>query len=279
MEIIGYCMNNKRKELWRKLEQASVTFKEDDRKATGKALFKLAMQSWLPASKALLGMVITHLPSPEKAQEYHAESLYKGPLNDRFAGAVRKCGSSGPLVVYTSKMIPSQDKRKFGVVARVFSGIIRTGMEVQIIGPSHLVQNRGLQRQKIEDILVWEGRKQCQVQDVRPGDIIVLFAHDESLPYNATLTNIENTYAYPIRAMNLILENAEPIQDTTFNPLDDGKMGPLTVPYSVYNDLFLYQREGIHWLWKMHQNHLPGAILADEMGLGKTRQVQFLLLN
>lgn len=78
MEIIGYCMHNKRKELWRKLEQASVTFKEDERKATGKELFKLAMQSWLPASQALLGMVITHLPSPERAQEYRAESLYKG---------------------------------------------------------------------------------------------------------------------------------------------------------------------------------------------------------
>lgn len=157
-------------------------------------------------------------------------------------------------------MIQSQDRRKSGVVARVFSGIIRIGMEVQIIGPNHLVQNRGHQIHKIEGILLWEGKKQCQVQDVRPGDIIVLFVQDEILPYNATLTNIENTYAYPIRAMNLILENAEPIQDITFNPLD-GKMGSLTVPYSVYNDLFLYQREAIQWLWKMHQNHLPGAIL------------------
>lgn len=109
-----------------------------------------------------------------------------------------------------------------------------------------------------------------------PGDIIMLFVHDEFLPCNATLSNVDNISAYPIRAMSLIFESGEIIHDATFNPSDERKIRQLSIPYSVYDGLFLYQRGGVHWLWKMHQSQFPGAMLADDMGLGKTRQVSLL---
>ena len=42
----------------------------------GKPLMKRVMQSWLPASEALLEMIIYHLPSPATAQKYRADVLY-----------------------------------------------------------------------------------------------------------------------------------------------------------------------------------------------------------
>jgi hypothetical protein len=39
---------------------------------------KRTMQSWLPASEALLEMIVYHLPSPAIAQKYRADVLYGG---------------------------------------------------------------------------------------------------------------------------------------------------------------------------------------------------------
>ncbi|VDD75945.1 unnamed protein product [Mesocestoides corti] len=46
----------------------------------------------------------------------------------------------------------------------------------------------------------------------------------------------------------------------------------LRVPGEVWEKLYGYQREGVSWLWGLHQQGV-GGILGDEMGLGKTIQV------
>lgn len=47
------------------------------------------VQTWLPASSALLEMIIYHLPSPAFAQKYRVDTLYEGPLDDTYATAIR----------------------------------------------------------------------------------------------------------------------------------------------------------------------------------------------
>merc|ERR1711998_400485 len=102
-----------------------------------KALLKRSMQRWLPAHDALLEMMVLHLPSPAKAQAYRAETLYPGPLDDEFCAAIRKCDSEGPLCMYVSKMVPTSDKGRFFAFGRVFSGTIRSGQKVRIMGPNY----------------------------------------------------------------------------------------------------------------------------------------------
>lgn len=48
--------------------------------------------------------------------------------------------------------------------------------------------------------------------------------------------------------------------------------GGLRVPGEIWSRLYAYQREGVTWLWGLHQ-HGVGGILGDEMGLGKTVQI------
>lgn len=57
------------------------------------------IQAWLPASEALLEMMIWHLPSPDRAQKYRVENLYEGPLDDKYATAIRNCDPNGPLML------------------------------------------------------------------------------------------------------------------------------------------------------------------------------------
>ncbi|CAM9810391.1 unnamed protein product, partial [Sphacelaria rigidula] len=49
-----------------------------------------------------------------------------------------------------------------------------------------------------------------------------------------------------------------------------------SVPASLYDRMYAHQREGVKWLWQLHQGGV-GGILGDDMGLGKTFQVCCLL--
>ncbi|KAL1487995.1 hypothetical protein ABEB36_015375 [Hypothenemus hampei] len=48
--------------------------------------------------------------------------------------------------------------------------------------------------------------------------------------------------------------------------------GGLKVPKKNWTRLYEYQKEGVFWLWELHQKPC-GGLLGDEMGLGKTVQV------
>lgn len=61
--------------------------------------YRFLVQAWLPASEALLEMMIWHLPSPDRAQKYRVENLYEGPLDDKYAAAIRNCDPTGPLML------------------------------------------------------------------------------------------------------------------------------------------------------------------------------------
>ncbi|GAU26321.1 hypothetical protein TSUD_56190 [Trifolium subterraneum] len=136
--IIELCMTDQKDKLWLMLQKLKVNLKSEEKELTGKALMKRVMQSWLPASSALLEMMIFHLPSPSKAQKYRVDNLYEGPLDDPYASAIRNCDPEGPLMLYVSKMIPASDKGRFYAFGRVFSGKVSTGMKVRIMGPNYI---------------------------------------------------------------------------------------------------------------------------------------------
>ncbi|KAL2331091.1 hypothetical protein Fmac_018672 [Flemingia macrophylla] len=127
---------------------------------------KRVMQSWLPASRALLEMMICHLPSPASAQKYRVENLYEGPLDDPYAHAIRNCDPEGPLMLYVSKMIPASDKGRFYAFGRVFSAGLKG-----------------------------------TVEDVPCGNTVAMVGLDHFITKNATLTDEKEVDAHPIRAM------------------------------------------------------------------------------
>jgi elongation factor 2 len=199
---IKTCMNDQKEKLWPMLQKLNVTMKADEKELIGKALMKRVMQTWLPASTALLEMMIFHLPSPAKAQKYRVENLYEGPLDDVYATAIRNCDPEGPLMLYVSKMIPASDKGRFFAFGRVFSGKVATGMKVRIMGPNYVPgQKKDLYVKSVQRTVIWMGKKQESVEDVPCGNTVAMVGLDQFITKNATLTNEKEVDACPIRAM------------------------------------------------------------------------------
>ena len=135
-KIFKNCMDESYDAVTKMLAAVGVTLTKDDLELRQKPLLKRCMQKWLPAHDALLEMLVQHLPSPAKAQKYRADALYTGPTDDKWCNAIRNCDPDGPLMMYISKLIPTPDKGRFYAFGRVFSGTVKTGAKVKIMGPT-----------------------------------------------------------------------------------------------------------------------------------------------
>ncbi|XP_040378362.1 elongation factor 2-like [Oryza brachyantha] len=201
-QIISACMTDDKEKLWSMLAKLEVTLRADEKELTDKKLMKRVMQAWLPASDALLEMIIFHLPSPAMAQQYRVETLYEGPLDDPYATAIRNCDPKGPLMVYVSKMIPASDKGRFFAFGRVFSGTVGTGNKVRIMGPNFVPgEKKDLYVKTMQRTVIWMGKKQESVEDVPCGNTVAMVGLDQFITKNATLSDEKAVDAHPIKAM------------------------------------------------------------------------------
>ncbi|KAG4950437.1 hypothetical protein JHK82_043796 [Glycine max] len=200
-QVIELCMNDQKDKLCPLLQKLGLNLKFE-KELTGKALMKCVMQSWLPASSAILEMMIFHLPSPASAQKYRVENLYEGPLDDPYASAIRNCDPEGPLMLYVSKMIPTSDKGRFYAFGRVFSGKVSTNMKARIMGPNFVPgEKKDLYVKSVQGTSIWMGKKYETVEDVPCGNTVALAGLDHFITKNATITNETEIEAHPIRAM------------------------------------------------------------------------------
>eukprot|EP00798_Chlamydomonas_sp_ICE-L_P019978 gene19978-26689_t len=202
--VISLAMQDQKDKLFPMLEKLNVLklLKAEDKELVGKPLMKRIMQYWLPASTALLEMIVYHLPSPAKAQKYRVDTLYEGPLDDVYATAIRNCDADGPLMLYISKMIPSADSGRFFAFGRVFSGKVATGTKVRIMGPNYVPgEKKDLYNKAVQRTVLCMGRKQEAVEDVPCGNTVALVGLDQFIAKTATITNEGMVDAHPLKAM------------------------------------------------------------------------------
>ncbi|OMO98153.1 hypothetical protein COLO4_14112 [Corchorus olitorius] len=213
-QIINACMNDQKTQLGVMLDKLGVVLKTEEKKLMGKDLMKRVMQTWLPARQTMLDMMIFHLPSPATAQKYRVKNLYEGH-DDKYATAIENCDPDGPLMMYVSRMVPSdfdkgkgKGKGRFFAFGRVFSGKISAGSKVRIMGPNY---KKGL-CEKIGRIAIWMGKKlETVYEDVPCGNTVAIFGLDQVITKNATLTNDNEEDAYPIRAMKFYVAPVAPV--------------------------------------------------------------------
>ena len=182
------------------LGNLNITLKTDEKEKKGKDLFKCIFQKWLNAADALLEMIIMKLPSPKKAQAYRAAYLYEGPIDDPCGTAIKNCDRHGPLMVFISKMVPTNDKGRFYAFGRVFSGTVSTGQKVRIMGPNYVPGKKtDLNVKNIQRVVLMMGGKTEAVPDVPCGNTVALVGVDAYLTKQGTISDHDD--AHNIRVM------------------------------------------------------------------------------
>lgn len=206
------------------LNKLGIALPANKRSATGQDLIKAVMSRWLPAADALLEMIIQHLPSPKTAQAYRTDALYTGPLDDACASSIRRCDPDGPLVMFVSKMVPTHDLKRFIAFGRVFSGTLRAGMKVRILGPEYkhgstvdLAVNKGVQK-----VVLMLARNQESIDACPAGNIVGIFGIDKDLVKTGTVTN--HPECWPVPSMKFSVSPVVRVAVEPKNPQDLPKL-------------------------------------------------------
>jgi len=201
--VIRLCratMNGETEKVDKMLKTLEIHLKSEERQLQGKHLMKNVFQKWINAAEALLEMIIMKLPSPVVAQKYRAAYLYEGPEDDASCTAIKACDKDGPLMIFISKMVPTNDKGRFYAFGRVFSGTVATGQKVRIMGPNYKPGSKNdLNIKNIQRTVIMMAGKVEAVPDVPCGNTVALVGVDQYLMKQGTIATAED--AHNIRVM------------------------------------------------------------------------------
>ena len=205
------------------LEKLGIKLEGKELELQGKKLMRKVMQKWINASDALLEMIILHLPSPKISQKYRTLYLYQGPMNDECAKAMMECNPNGPVMMFISKMVPTSDNGRFYAFGRVFSGKVKAGEEVRILGPDYKQGKQvDFHIKRIQRVVIWMGRKADDVADVPCGNTCSLVGVDEAILKQGTITTSLN--AHTIRSMKYSVSPVVRVAVNAKNPADLPKL-------------------------------------------------------
>jgi len=193
-------MDGNKEKYTKLINMVGVQLSNDEKDLVQKPLVKTVMRKWLPASDALLEMIVLQLPSPAKAQKYRTETLYEGPMDDACAQSMINCAPDGPLMVYISKMVPTADNSRFTAFGRVFAGTIKTGQKARIMGPNYLPgKKEDLYVKNIQRVMLMMAGKTESIDDVPCGNTVGVVGVDQFILKTGTIT--DNADAHNIRVM------------------------------------------------------------------------------
>lgn len=224
--IVKLCraiMNNNKERAFKMCKSLGINLKTEERELEGKPLLKRVFQIWLNAADALLEMIVLRLPSPKVAQKYRASYLYEGPIDDECGTAIKNCDQDGPLMLFISKMIPTNDKGRFYAFGRVFSGVVKSGQKVRIMGPNYKPGSKqDLNIKNVQRTVLMMGGKTEQVSDVPCGNTVALVGVDQFLTKQGTISTSE--VAHSIRVMRY---SVSPVVRVAVEPCSAGDLPKL----------------------------------------------------
>lgn len=226
-QIFDAVMTEKKEKTEKMLKGLNIVLTTEEREQVPKKLLKTIMMKFLPAAETLLQMIVMHLPSPAKAQAYRAEMLYSGEPSDedKYFTGIKKCDQTAPLMLYISKMVPTADKGRFFAFGRIFSGKVRAGQKVRIMGNNYSYgKKQDLYEDKpVQRCVLMMGRYQEAVEDMPCGNVCGLVGVDKYIVKSATITDDGET-PYPLRDMKYSVSPVVRVAVQAKNPADLPKL-------------------------------------------------------
>ena len=119
-----------------------------------------------PLNEVILDMVIKHLPDPVDAQKYRIPKIWHGEKDSEFGKDVLTCNPNGKLAFVITRIVIDPRSGKDISAGRLFSGTIRSGMEVYL--------NNAKQRQRIQNVYIYNGIKPEIIESLPAGNVLAI---------------------------------------------------------------------------------------------------------
>ncbi|CAO3621653.1 unnamed protein product [Cunninghamella blakesleeana] len=179
-------------ELKRTLRSLGIRLKEKEFGLNVKPLLRIILSQFFGPPSGFVDTVVRHIPSPAANAAHKIERIYSGTSSDDnpVFEAMQKCDPDGPLMIYITKLYNNEDATGFDAFGRVFSGTVRAGQTVRVLGETYSIDDEeDMMVQKVENTWIYESRYRIEVDGVPPGGWVLLGNVDSSITKTATIVD------------------------------------------------------------------------------------------
>lgn len=114
-----------------------------------------------------------------------------------------KCDPKGPLMIHITKLYPNKELTHFDAMGRVFSGRIKLGERVKVLGENYSLEDE--EDMAVEDVTglkVLNARYEVGLTSVPAGNWVVIEGVDNIISKTATITtSVGNNDVYIFRPL------------------------------------------------------------------------------
>lgn len=207
------------------LREIGVRLSKRERQLDSLPLLRLVLGRFFGDSSGFAQMLVEHVPSPVDAAAERAQALYTGSLVSETGRALQACDPRGPLVFNVSKLYPRPDASAFDAFGRVFSGTIRKGQRVRVLGESYSPEDQeDASLQEVTRIWVYEGRYRVEVDRAIAGNWVLLEGVDATISKTGTLADERNLEACIFRPLQFNTVATLKVAIEPINPSELPKM-------------------------------------------------------
>ncbi|KAJ2551983.1 hypothetical protein EV175_003485, partial [Coemansia sp. RSA 1933] len=187
------------------LESLGIQLRKTDYALDVRSLLRKTLCQFFGPPTGLVGMCAKHVRSPLDSAARKTERLYMGSMDSATAQAMRACSADGPLVVSAVKQYPSADASAFYVLGRIFSGTIRAGQSVRVLGERFMPgDDEDMALATVSDTWIYCSRYRIPVSGLGAGSWVLMAGVDGPIGKTATIvdTSVPELDLAPVRPLH-----------------------------------------------------------------------------
>eukprot|EP01114_Cavostelium_apophysatum_P008768 TRINITY_DN2152_c0_g1_i2.p1 TRINITY_DN2152_c0_g1~~TRINITY_DN2152_c0_g1_i2.p1 ORF type:complete len:970 (-),score=294.30 TRINITY_DN2152_c0_g1_i2:64-2973(-) len=207
------------------LEELGIHLRKDELNLDAKPLLKLVLSHFFGKCNGFVDMCVKHVPSPVAAAQAKIPQIYTGPMNSTIAQSMLRCDPKGPLVIQIVKLYTKADCSAFDAFGRIFSGTIKNGDTVKVLGESYSLEDEeDMSIRDVAKVSIAESRYKIEVLQAVAGNWILLEGIDHSIMKTATVVGAEVENAFIFRPLRFNTLSTMKVAVEPINPSELPKM-------------------------------------------------------
>lgn len=222
-KIYSQVIGEHKKSVETTLAELGVTLPNAAYKLNVRPLLRLACSSVFGSATGFTDMLVNHIPSAKQSAPKKVDHIYTGVKDSRIYKAMEECDPSGPLMVNVTKLYPKSDCSVFDAFGRVYSGTIRVGQTVKVLGEGYSPDDEeDMVVKEVTKLWVYQARYRIAVEKVLPGSWVLIEGVDASIMKTATLCDVEcgeDVYVFSALRFNTL-----PVVKTATEPLNPSEL-------------------------------------------------------
>jgi len=207
--------------------EMGIKLNKNEQRMNIRPLIALICKRFFGDFTAFVDLVTDQIPSPVESAKTKVQLNYMGVNESQLGTEISQCNKDGVLYVHTTKNFATFDATSFHVFGRVFSGILRSGDEVKILGESYSIQDEEDCRiLPVGRLWISVGRYRIEVEKVPAGMWVMIEGIDEPISKSSTI--IEKDYneddIYIFRPLKFNTKSVVKLAIEPINPSELPKM-------------------------------------------------------